>query len=163
MAFDQSHRFARALRGDLLSGIGNDLIQQRKRIAHGALCRAGDQSESARFGFDPFGLADLIQATLDLGQSDSTKIKALAARQNGRGNLMGLGRGKDEDDVSRGLFQSLQQRIESCRSEHVHFIDDVDFLAARGRHVLRVLTNLADGIDPVIGGAVDLDHVDAIA
>jgi hypothetical protein len=38
----------------------------------------------------------------------------------------------------------------------VHFIDDVDFIATVGGHVLEIFPQLPDLIDAVVGGAVDL-------
>jgi hypothetical protein len=45
----------------------------------------------------------------------------------------------------------------------VHFVDDVDLVATLRRCVAHVVAQVAHVIHAVVGGAVDLDHVEAIA
>ncbi len=45
----------------------------------------------------------------------------------------------------------------------MHFVDDVYFIAVAGRHVLDIFTQLPDIVHAVIGRAIDLMHVDAVA
>ena len=45
------------------------------------------------------------------------------------------------------------------RRQHVHFVDQVDLVAAAGRQVLDVLEQLARVVDLGAGGRVDLDQV----
>ena len=56
--------------------------------------------------------------------------KVLAARQDGRRDLVELGRGEDEDHVRRRLLEGLEEGVEGLRGEHVDFVDDVDLVAA---------------------------------
>ena len=74
-----------------------------------------------------------------------------------------LGRGEDELDVRRRLFQRLEQRVERRRREHVDFVDDVDLVARSAGPKLHVLAQLADLVDAVVAGAVDFQDVDVFA
>ena len=54
----------------------------------------------------------LMSVSFDLGVLGQTvEIEALAAGQDGRQHLVGLGGGQDEDDVRRWLLQRLQQGV----------------------------------------------------
>ena len=44
-------------------------------------------------------------------------------------DLLGVGRGQDEDDVAGRLLQGLQQGVGRRRREHVDLVDDVDLPA----------------------------------
>ncbi len=45
----------------------------------------------------------------------------------------------------------------------MHFVDDVDFIAVAGGHVLDIFPQQPDIVNAVIGRAIDLMHVDAVA
>jgi hypothetical protein len=65
--------------------------------------------------------------------------------------------------MRRRLFQRLEQRVERCGREHVHFVEDVDLVARRDRRVAHRLVDLADVVDAVVRGRVHFDHVDVPA
>ena len=91
------------------------------------------------------------------------KTEVLAAGPDGLRNVLGLGGRHHEDDVRRRLFQCLQQGIESCISNLVSFVEDVDLEAvARGR-ITGSIAQFANLIDSAVGGGVDFDHIDRIA
>src|SRR3546814_4085150 len=58
------------------------------------------------------------------------QIELQTARQHGNGNLLWVGRGQDELDVRRRLFERFQHGIESMAGQHVDFVDHVDLEAA---------------------------------
>ncbi len=91
------------------------------------------------------------------------KIETLAAADDRRQNFLGLGRRENEFYVRRRFLQRLEQRIERGGSEHVHFVDNVNFESRLGRRVTRVVAQLAHLLDAVVARAVDLEHVQAIA
>jgi len=62
--------------------------------------------------------------------------------------------------VVRRLLERLQQRVERRRRQHVDFVDDVDLVGAARRGIAGVVAQVAHLVDAVVGGAVDLDHVD---
>ena len=65
--------------------------------------------------------------------------------------------------MRRRLLERLEQRIEGVRREHVHFVDQVDLVAAARRRVLHVVEQLARVIDAGARGGIDLDQIDAAA
>jgi hypothetical protein len=79
------------------------------------------------------------------------------------GNLLRLGGGEEEFDVGGRLFQRLQQGVEGVDGEHVHFVDDVDLVAAVGGAEADVVADFPHRLDAVVAGAVDLQHVHGIA
>ena len=72
---------------------------------------------------------------------------------------MVFGGREDEDNVGRRFFKRLQESVKRLLRKHVRFIDNVDFEGARGGDELCVLTQLADGINPSVGGGVQLNDI----
>ena len=58
------------------------------------------------------------------------KSKPLAPRLDGLRHLMRLGRGENKENVLRRLFQGLEQGVEGPARKHVHFVNDIDLVAA---------------------------------
>ena len=117
--------------------------------------------ERSLLDLDTFYLGNRAEMSGDLPGGDAAKIEALTARENGVGNRLHLCGSEDENHVLRRLLQRLQQRIERRGREHVNFVDDVDLIDAGGRGVAHDFAQLADVIDAVVGGPVDLQHVHA--
>ena len=112
---------------------------------------------------DLFLLGDELQMMRDQVRRDAMQIEALAAAQNCRQNFLRLGRREDELHVRRRFFQRLEQRVERRRSEHVHFVDDVDLEVPFARRVAHVVAQLAHLLDAVVARAVDLEDIEAVA
>ncbi len=62
--------------------------------------------------------------------------------------------------MRRRLLQRLQQRIERMPRQHVHFVDQIDLVAAACRHVLHVVEQLARVVDLGARRRVHLDQID---
>ena len=88
------------------------------------------------------------------------QVELQAARQHRHRDLLRIGRREHELHVLRRLLERLQHRVEGVAREHVHFVDDVDLVAAGGRRVQRVLEQLAHVVDLRVGRRVELDQVD---
>ena len=106
--------------------------------------------------------ADLAQCHRDHLGRDAGEVVPLAPRQDGDRNLVCLGGGEEELDVSRRLFQRLQKGVEGPGREHVHFVDIIDLVTSPAGPQRGVLPQLAHLLDPVVAGTVDLDHVDVL-
>ncbi len=91
------------------------------------------------------------------------EIETLAAAQDGRQHLLRLGRGEDEFYVLGRFFERFEKRVKSLRTEHVHFVDDVNFVATLGRRITNVVAQLAHLLDAVVARAIDLEDVEAVA
>ena len=94
---------------------------------------------------------------------DPPQIEALAARQHRDRHLADLGRREDELGVRGWLFEGLEQRVERRRGQHVHFVEDVDFVARARRGVTDRIVDLAHVVDAVVGRGIHFEHVDVPA
>ena len=61
------------------------------------------------------------------------------------------------------LLERLKKRVEGLRSEHVHFVDHVDFVLSLDRRITNVVAQLAHLLDAVVARAVDLEHIETVA
>ena len=67
--------------------------------------------------------------------------------------------GQNEFHMLRRLFQRFEHGIESRLRQHVHFVDDVDFVATHARRVLSVFQHLSNIIYARIRSRIDFHHV----
>ena len=70
---------------------------------------------------------------------------------------------QDENHPLGGLFQRLQQRVESVRGDLMRLIDDEHLISIARRTIADVVPQLAHFIDPAIRGRVDFDGVRSVA
>ena len=96
-------------------------------------------------------------------QRQPPQVELQAARQHGHRQLLRIGGREQELDVRRRLLERLQQRVERVRREHVHFVDQVDLVAAARRRVLHVVEQLARVVDLGARGRVHFEQVDEAA
>ena len=96
----------------------------------------------------------------DALERQALEVELQAARQDGRRQLLRVGRGQQEDHVRRRLLEGLEQRVEAVVREHVHLVDEVHLVTATGRRVLHVLEQLAGLLDLGARRGIDLDQVD---
>ena len=149
--------------GDILAAKRDQLIEHRFRVAQAAIRAARDGMRRGRLERDLLLAGDELQMLRDQVRRDAVKIEALAAAQDGRQNLLRLGRGEDELHVRGGSSSVFSSALNACRREHVHFVDDVDLELRLGRRVANVVAQLAHLLDAVVARAVDLEHVEAVA
>ena len=90
---------------------------------------------------------------------DPAKIEALAARQDGDGDLADLGGGEDEFRVRRRLLQRLQEGVERLLGQHVDLVDDVDLVSRRDRRIADAIDDLANVVDAGMRRRIHLEHV----
>ena len=65
--------------------------------------------------------------------------------------------------MRRRLFQRLEQGVEGPRAQHVDFVDDVDLVGSPRGRIAHVVAQVAHLVHVVVRGAVDFDHVEAVA
>ena len=106
---------------------------------------------------------DELQMLRDQVRRDAVEIEALTAAQDRRQNFLRLGRGENEFHVRRRLLERFEQRVKRRGRKHVHFVDQIDFVAAFRRRVAHVVAQLAHVFDAVVARAVDLDDIEAVA
>ncbi len=118
---------------------------------------------SRRLQRDFFLVGNELQMLRNQISGNAVKIEALAATQNGRQNLLRLGRGENKFHMRRRFFERLQKGVERRRRQHVHFVDEINFVTTLRRRITNVLAQLAHVLDAIVAGAIDLDHVEAVA
>ena len=87
----------------------------------------------------------------------------MTTAHNRRQHFLRLGCGENEFHVRWRLLQRFQERVERRRRQHVHLVDDVDFVARLRRRVAHVFAKLAHLFDAIVARAVDLEHVETVA
>src|SRR5262249_60932587 len=115
-----------------------------------AFRRAGDQSERSRLDLDALLARDRFEVLHQQIGIDAAQIEALAARQNGDGDLANFRRREDELGVRRRLLQRLEQRVEGLRGEHVNFVENVDLVARADRRIADRVIDLTYVVDAVM-------------
>ena len=164
-AIERAQRLRRLLLADLAarSVRGEELIEERERIAHRALRLLPDERQRSVGDGDALGLRDLAKPRDDLPERNELEVVPLHAAQDGRRQLLRIGRREQELDVPGRLLERLEERIEGGTAEHVHFVDDVDLVAVSRGQILRRLAQGAHVVDAVVGSGVDLLDVDVVA
>ena len=94
---------------------------------------------------------------------DPVEIEALAAAHDRGQNFLWLGRRKNKFHMRRRLLQRLQKRVERGCGQHVHFVDDINFVARLRRRVAHVIAKLAHLLDAVVARAIDFQNVKTVA
>ena len=75
------------------------------------------------------------------------------------GHLVQLSGGQDKHQVGGGLLQDLQQGVEGGSGQHVDLVHDVDPFTDGGGGIDRLVPEGADLVHAVVGGGVQLQHV----
>ena len=88
------------------------------------------------------------------------QVDALAARDDGGQQLLGLFGQEQEERLRRRFLQGLQERIERLGRKHVHLIYDEHRVLSRLRRNLHQFHQILDILHPIIGSGIKL--MDAI-
>ena len=99
----------------------------------------------------------------DLFRRQRLEAELQAARQDGHRQFLRIGGGEQELHMGRRLLQRLQQRVERVRGEHVHFVDQIDLVAATAGRVLHVFQQLTGILHLGAAGGIHLDQIDKTA
>src|SRR5207248_3560549 len=129
--------------GNAASAEGDDLIEDRQRVAHAALAATGEDLQRLILRVDFFGFADLTKTPNQLVDGDFSQREFLYAREDRRRHLLHLGGGEHEDDVRRRLLDQLQQRVPRRSGEHVRLVDDEGAVSIARRLALGQVAELA--------------------
>ena len=74
---------------------------------------------------------------------------------------MDFGSGEDKFYVGGRLFEGFEEGVEGFVGEHVDFVDDIDFEFSAGGSIGDAIAQFFDFVNAAIGGAVDLEDVEA--
>ena len=137
----------------------NQLVEQRKGVAHRAAAGTHDEGQHASLDLHLLALTELLNVLEHLrGRHEAERI-VVRSRPNRADDLLGLGRRKDKFDVLRRLFDDLEQRVEALRRDHVRLVEDEDLVSIAGRREDGTLAQVASVVDSVVACRVDLDHI----
>ena len=114
-----------------------------------------------RFGgdVDLLLLSNPAQVLFERLQGDAAEIKALAATQDRWQHPLGIGGGQHKHHPRWRLLEGFEQGIERRGGEHVAFIHHIDLPARLHRCKARALDQVADVVDPGVGGGIDFDDI----
>ncbi|CAB3690812.1 hypothetical protein ACAE110713_22285 [Achromobacter aegrifaciens] len=157
---DGAEHAAHGVLGQVASAIGNGLVGQRQRVAHGARGRLPDQPQGRHVEAHRFLAEHGLQMADDGIGRHLLQVELQAARQHRHRNLLRVGGREDEFDVRRRLFQCLEHGVERMPGQHVDFVDHVDLEAPCARRVHRLLQQLRHFLDAAVRGRVQLEVVD---
>ena len=158
-AVGQAQHVADLLFRDGSGAMGDGLVQQRQAVTHGAIGGATDQRHGRGLDLGVFFFGDGREMLLQHLHLDAAQVETLAAGQDGDGDLADFRGGEDELHMLGRFLQRLQQGIEGSGGQHVHFVDDIDFEAGRGRAIAHAVDDLADVVDAGAAGGIHLHNV----
>jgi hypothetical protein len=93
---------------------------------------------------------------------DRGKIKSLAAGEDGHRDLLRFRRAENEFHVFGRFLKRLQERVKGLASQHVDFINDVDFVTGAAGANIGVGAKLSDLLDPPIAGSIEFQYIDIL-
>src|SRR6267143_955334 len=160
---DRAEHGAHGLLRDVSGAVRDRLIEERQGVAHAPARALRQQPQRPGFGGNLLLSEYGLQVSRDRRRRHLLQVELQAAREHRHRDFLGIGRGKNELDVLGRLLQGLQHRIEGRRGEHMDFVDDVYLEPPAGRHVHRVLQELAHLVHFGVGRRVDLYQVDEAA
>ena len=130
--------------------VGDALVQQGKRITHRTIGRARNVAQRA--GLKGHGLLrqNVFQMRANRGCCHLFEVELQAARKDGDGDFLRVGRRQNELDVLRRLFQRFQHGVESMAGEHVHFVNHIDLEAPGHRRIDRLIEQRGHVIDATV-------------
>ncbi len=144
----------------LVSRPGDELVEDRQRVADRPATGPDDEGQHAGSDVDALLRADLAEVVGQLLRRDEAEGVVVGAAADRPDDLVRLGRREDELHVLGRLLDDLEQGVEALRRHHVRLVDDVDLVPALGRAVARSLPEVTGVVDATVARRVDLDDVD---
>ncbi len=158
----EPEQVAHRVRREKVAAAGEQLVEDRLRVAHPAVGKVGDERDCLGLGGATIRLEDPAQLSLDEDRRERAEVEALDAREDRRPDLAGIGRAEDEEDVRRRLLERLEEDVPSLR-DPLDLVDDEYLRREVRRRRVDARQELADVVDPVVGRGVELDDVQGAA
>ena len=137
------------------------LVQQAQAVTHTAVGHTGQYLGGGFIQLDTLLICHKLQPGGNIFLADAAEGKPLTTGQNSSRHLVKLGGSQDEQQMLRRLFNDLQQGIKRGNGQHVHLVDDVHTHFHLGRGIHRIVTQVADIVNAVVGSRIDLQHIHA--
>ena len=114
------------------------MISETQRIAHRSLC--GTSNQRQRFGVCAHRLRpqNMLKVCNDLLGLHVLQVELKASGEDRCRQFLRVGGGQQEHRVGRRLLEGFQQGVEAVVRQHVHLVDQIDFVARVGWRVLHV-------------------------
>ena len=131
--FDKAEHVAHIVAFQHTLAMGNGLIEQAECVAQTAIGSFRDHWQRGIVVGNFFGDQNMLQTRNDLLRRQRLQMELQATGQHRYRHFLRVGGRQQEHHMRRWLFQGFQQRIETAVRQHVHFVDQVDFVATPGR------------------------------
>ena len=135
------------------------LVEDGQRVAHTAIRFLGNHIQGFRFSRHPFAGRDIFQMFHHIGNRDTRKVVYLATGQDGRQDLVLFRRSQNEQGMMGRFLQCFQKRIESCRTQHMHLVDNKDLIFSDWRWNTHLVDQGTDVVNRVIGGCIEFRDI----
>ena len=140
---------------------GDALIQEAQGVPHGTVRGLGDVAQGLLLHPHLLLPGQVLHPGSDGVYGDALEIVSLAPGENRNGQFVHFRGSQDENHIGGRLLQGLQQRIESARRQHMHLVDDIDFVFPFCGGIRYFIYDFPYIIHAVVGGGVDFYHVHA--
>ena len=141
----------------------NRLVGQTEGVTHTALCRPAQLPQRRHFVLNAFSVQNGFQIANNALRRHVLETELQTTRQHSDRQLLRIGGCQQEFDVLWRLFQRFQQGVEAVGREHVHFVDQVNLVAASRRCVLDVVEQFAGVLNLGTGGSIHFDQINKTA
>ena len=141
---------------------GEQLVEDRFGIAHPAVGKVRDEGHGLRLRGATVGGEDPAELALDEDRRQRPEIEALDAREDRGTDLAGIGGAEDEQDVRWRLFKRLEEDVPALR-DALDLVDDEDLRGEVRRRRVDPGQQLADVVDPVVRGGIELHDIERAA
>ena len=129
---------------DVVAAESYGLVEKALGVAQASVGRLGDQIQSQGADRQTFARGDPRQMFRDLLPRNFLEFEMLAARGDGRRDLVKFRRREDEHRVRRGLLKGFEEGVESRSRNLMDLVDDDDLEPALNRFVFDTFPESAD-------------------
>ena len=157
---DVAEQGGRQLGVDVAVGPGDQLVEHRHRVPHGAAAGADHQRQGRGLHRHVLAAADVLQVLHQPGGRHEPEGEVVRARADGDEHLFRLGRGEDEDHVLRRLLDHLEQGVEPFGGDLVRLVDDDHLVPVTDGDEGDPVAQVPGVVDAAVAGRVDLDDVE---
>ena len=138
---------------------GDDPVEGREGVPGGAAALPQGLGDAVLLHLEAGVLDDPADVGLQLGGRQQAELQVLRAAADRGQDLLGVGRGQDEDHVVRRLLQRLQEGGRRPLRQHVDLVQDVEAGTARAGQ-RRTGDEITHVVDAGVRGGVQLGDVE---
>ncbi|CDE75915.1 dNA polymerase subunits gamma and tau [Sutterella sp. CAG:521] len=135
------------------------LIEQTQTVTHRASGPHAQKLQSGGFGLNIFFLQNVCHMFCNGLRRNILQIKLQTTRQNRNRNFLRICRCQNKFHIFGRLFERFQHGVESVRSELMHFVNHVDFVAGVGRRIHCLLEQRGHLLDRAVARRVHFNVI----